>query len=68
MWGGKGIKADSGALGSLKGKWPFTEKGKTSGGAGDFPIRGSFLRGLGGRWDMKNSALDMLNLRCLLHI
>lgn len=68
MWGEKGVKADSRALGSWKGEWPFTEKGKTSEGAGDFSFRESFLRGLGGGWGMKNSVLDMFNLRCLLHI
>ena len=54
MWGEKGVKADSRALGSWKGEWPFTKKGKTSGGAGDFSFRESFLRGLGGGWGMKN--------------
>lgn len=45
MWGvgeGERSQADSGTLGTWKGEWPLTEKGKTSGRAGYFFGGGSF--------------------------
>lgn len=48
MWGvgeGERSQADSGTLGSWKGEWPLTEKGKTSGRAGYFFWWGILLGG-----------------------